>query len=51
VIDYYAERAKGGVGLIIVKLTSVMKKAAAPKITLPRMTRNSSRGSATSPVQ
>ena len=26
-IDYYVERAKGGVGLIIVKLTSVMKNA------------------------
>ena len=30
-IDYYVERAKGGVGLIIVKLTSVMKNARGSK--------------------
>jgi 2,4-dienoyl-CoA reductase-like NADH-dependent reductase (Old Yellow Enzyme family) len=30
-IDYYAERAKGGVGLIIIKLTSVMKNARGSK--------------------
>ncbi len=30
-IDYYTERAKGGVGLIIVKLTSVMKNARGSK--------------------
>jgi len=30
-IDYYVERARGGVGLIIVKLTSVMKNARGSK--------------------